>query len=140
MDTSPAIKLLESKLEAYRRGDWDRWVACYAENAQVFYNTASEPMSAQQAAQMHAASLVPLSAYAFDHDDDHFEARVNSEGVVEATFYGLWQATFRQTGAIVMVPTHVRYWFERDLIIGEHGFWDNTLYTEAFQHAAGTDS
>ena len=136
MDVQAAIELLEGKFEAYHRGDWERWVACYDPTAQVFYNTASEPMTPQGAAEMHAASVAPLSAYSFEESDDHFRAWLDDDGVLEATFYGLWWATFRETGTTISIPTHVRYWFEDGRIVEEHGFWDNTTYLEAARAAA----
>jgi hypothetical protein len=138
MDTETAIELLMGKYHAYHHGEWESWVACYADAAQVFYNTASEPMSPQEAAEMHAASVVPLAGYAFDEEDDHFEARVIDDGTVEATFYGLWHATFRDTGATIVIPTHVRYWLEDGLIVEEHGFWDNSLYWAESRRGADT--
>ena len=73
-------------LEAYHHGDWDRWVACYHPTAQVFYNTASESLTPQGAAEMHAASVALLSDYSFEESDDHFRAWVDDEVVLEATY------------------------------------------------------
>lgn len=77
MDARGAAEMLEGTVAAYHRADWEHWISCYAEDAQLFYNTTSVPMSPREAAQLHAASV----------------------GTVQATFYGLWLATFRATEA-----------------------------------------
>jgi len=127
--------MLEGKFAAYHRADWEHWISCYAEDAQIFYNTASEPMSPRETAEMHAATVAPLSAYLFEEEDARIEAHVAPDGTTQATFYGLWLATFKETAATIEVPTHVLYWLEDDRIVEEHGFWDTSAYTEAYRRA-----
>ena len=135
MEAQAAAEMLEGKFAAYHRADWEHWLSCYAGEAQIFYNTASEPMSPREAAQMQAAFLAPLSAYLFEVEDTRIEVHVAPDGTVQATFYGLWLATFRATGATIEVPTHALYWLEDGRIVEEHGFWDSSAYTEAHRRA-----
>lgn len=57
MEAQAAAEMLEGKFAAYHRADWEHWISCYAQDAEVFYNTASKPMSPQEAAEMHAATV-----------------------------------------------------------------------------------
>lgn len=55
------------------------------------------------------------------------------------SFYENWMATFSESGAEIVIPTHVRYRIEGGRIAEEYGYWNNTLHLRAVQamEAAG---
>ena len=55
--------MIRSKFDDYQKGDWDQWQSKYHHSARIFYNSASNPMTTQQAAKMHEDSVQGLSNY-----------------------------------------------------------------------------
>lgn len=54
--------MITSKFDDYHQADWQQWQSKYLQTAKIFYNSVSNPMTAQQAAQMHQGALRPLSS------------------------------------------------------------------------------
>lgn len=131
-----AEKAVLEKLDAYHAGNWAAWIGHYSDDARVYYNTVSRPMTATQAAAVHERSVAPLSGYRFQRADTTIVAATSDNGERWIYFTGVWRATFRATGESIAVPTAIRYRMAGDRIVEEHGYWDNGLISGAYQRAA----
>jgi len=133
------IEMIRAKFDDYNQGDWQQWQSKYTETAEIFYNSISDPMTAQQAVEMHEGSVRPLSAYYFDDNSIRIEKTINDKGEIWVAFYGNWIATFSGSGRQIIVPTHITYLIVDGKIAADNGYWDNTAYFQAFAEIAAAD-
>jgi hypothetical protein len=126
-----AIKMIVDKFDDYHKGNWEKWAEYYVDSAKIYYNTRTKPMTAIEAAKMHENSVVPLSEYKFA--DNMLIEKVNTEDrPLKLLFKGYWQATLKGNGESFEVPSLVYYIIVDGKILEEHGFWDNSIYTNAY--------
>ena len=126
------IKMIADKFDDYHKGNWKEWTEYYTDSAKIYYNTRTEPMTISQAAKMHKNSIVPLSNYKFA-DNMLIEKVETKNDTLKLLFRGYWQATLSENGKSFETPSLVYYDIVNCKIVEEHGFWDNSIYSNAYQ-------
>ncbi len=132
--------VIRSKFDDYHRGDWAAWRAAYHEDAPVYYNRVSDPMTAAEAAQMHADSVAALSSYHFDGATIRVGQWIDDAGDPWVSFNGHWIAVFSEASVRVVVPTAASYRFVNGKIADEYGYWDNSIMRRALEEVRASPS
>lgn len=134
--THPAESaLIRAKFDDYHRGDWAAWSAVYREDARVYYNRVSDPMTAAEAAHMHASSVEALANYHFDPPTIRVGQWTDDAGDTWVSFNGNWIAEFSEPSVRIVVPTAASYRFVAGKIADEYGYWDNSIMSRALAAA-----
>lgn len=126
------IKMIADKFDDYHKGNWKEWTEYYSDSAKVYYNTRTKSMTVSEAAKMHENSVVPLSKYGFA-DNMLIEKVETKNDTLKLLFTGYWQATLKENGKSFETPSLVYYHIVDGKIVEEYGFWDNSIYTNAYR-------
>ena len=81
---------------------------------------------------MHENSVVPLSKFRFAENMRIEKVETNSD-TLKLLFSGYWQATLKENGKSFETPSIAYYFIVNGEIVEEHGFWDNSIYTNAYR-------
>ena len=136
---SANIDAFKAGLDNYEKGNWDAWVAQFADTAQIFHNNWNDGMSAKQSMENHQNTQNMMSSYGFDPEQIFVEEVLNDNDESWVQFWGVWSGTFKATGKTIEVPVHLAQRYVDGKIVYEFGFWDSAAFVkevEAIQAAA----
>ena len=127
----PESALIREKFDDDQRGDRAAWHAVYHDDARVYYNRVSDPMTAAEAAQMHADSVERLASYHFDPTSFRVGQWIDDAGATWVSFNAHWIAVFSEPSVRIVVPTAASYRFVDGKIADEYGYWDDSIVGRA---------
>ncbi|MDP2238365.1 MAG: hypothetical protein Q8J88_18200 [Bacteroidales bacterium] len=124
---SPEIEVTKLTLKYYTDGNWEALKVLYADTAKVLNNVPETKGISIDAA---------ITDYKNDHElfismsyvaaEDFFEMVVTDEGETWVNYWGLWKGTLKATGEEFEIPLHITQRFINQMIVAEHGYWNNS--------------
>lgn len=123
---SVEIEAIRSIISSYERGNFEAYLAHYAEGAQVFFNTTEDnPATIQEIIAQQKLELESFSSYSFDRENEVLEMVIDDKGEIWVNFWGVWKGTLASNGKTYETPVHMTTQFIDGKIVKSFGYWDN---------------
>ena len=121
---APEIDAAKAGMEAYLAGDWNKFRAGYADDAEIFHNS-NEPIAPDQLLENTKEGLEAVSSYTFT-DEQYWERIIDDEGETWVYFWGTWQADHASSETKFEIPVHLAWHHKDGKVVEEYGLWDRT--------------
>ena len=125
--SSPEIDSLKSLVKDYEAGDWEAWMAHYADTAKVYHNS-KEASTVAELQEGLSGLLANTSSYGFEDNDQFYEMIVDDDGETWVNFWGNWEGTLSANNKKLSVPVHLTAQFVDGKIVEEHAYYDLSEY------------
>jgi hypothetical protein len=131
--TGLEIDLVKSLIEDYEKGDWDAWLAHYADTAKLHHNATKDiSLSAKEVHETLKVLLANTSSYGFDKDS-FYERVIDDEGETWVNFWGDWKGTMAANNKELIIPVHITSQIVNGKIVEEHGYYNLSEYMANMQ-------
>ncbi len=131
--TGSEIDLVKSLVSDYEKGDWEGWLAHYADTAKLHHNTTKDiSLSAKEMNETLKGLLSNTSSYEFDKDP-FYEKVLDDEGETWVNFWGDWKGTMAANNKELIIPLHLTVQIVNGKIVEEHGYYNLSEYMTTMQ-------
>ena len=124
---SPEIDVVKALIKDYEDGNWEGWMAHYADTAKLYHNS-RDASTAAQIRDGLSGLLANVSSYGFADDDTFLEMVVDDDGEKWVNFWGDWEGTLSANEKKMSIPVHLTLQFVDGKIVEEHAYYDLSKY------------
>lgn len=129
-EASPEIDTMRQMIKDYEAGDWVSYKSHYAENAKIYHNRVnSNPRSVDEVIEEHVSFIKQVNGYKYSTiENQTVEMIIDSKGTTWVSFWGVWTATFAESGNETEIIVHITSRFVNGKIDQEHMYWDTAPF------------
>ncbi len=135
--SGPEIDMFKAHIEDYENGNWDTWLARYADTARIHHNSWEDNfITAAELMDGFKQGIATTSAYSFDDEPIYFEKVITDDGKTWVNFWGNWRGTLKATGKEMNIPVHISANIQDGKIQQEFAMYDMSAWNSELAKAS----